>query len=195
MSEQENKECRKCDILQLAKSSLYYTTCLCLLLIIICNLSIIVKSILFHGSPPSLFGRSMLVNMSSNIIGIEKGDLLFFEYEEPENLKADDVVALMNGDSIFLGRISVSKEEGTERVLASTDKVTEEKNDYLVTASNLVGTYKRGISKIGNFIMWSQSTTGIVVLVVIPLIYSFIHEKNIKKKHETYMKLLNKDDN
>lgn len=175
-------------------SIVYYLLCSVLILIIICNLTIIIKGIFKPEEPPTMFGVAMLVDMSDCMYEIDKGDLIFIVHEDMNKLYKDDIISFMEGRTIRLGRIiseNIEVIESGQKIktgfIAKADNWGE-KFDTVVNDENSIGLFRYRIPKLGFFILWAQTLPGILILVVIPLLLNFAYEYYLKRKHEKLLK-------
>lgn len=174
------------------------STVLCIIfsLILICNLTIIIKGTVNPKTPPSVFGVTPLVVMSGSMSGdaedhIEVGDLIFSSKAEPAKLQVGDVISFMESETTVVTHriIEVGKtEDGKIQWITKGDaNNTEDKKP--VTEDQLVGVYKMRIPKAGDFAMFMQTSLGIIIFVGIPLfafiIYDIIRRNMQAKKENT----------
>lgn len=174
------------------------STVLCIIfsLILICNLTIIIKGTVNPKTPPSVFGVTPLVVMSGSMSGdaedhIEVGDLIFSSKAEPAKLQVGDVISFMESETTVVTHriIEVGKtEDGKIQWITKGDaNNTEDKKP--VTEDQLVGVYKMRIPKAGDFAMFMQTSLGMIIFVGIPLfafiIYDIIRRNMQAKKENT----------
>ncbi len=167
--------------------------CLILLPVLVINVTLIIKSYTNKDTVPSIGGVfPMIVLTDSMYPVIESGDLIICRQEAPENVKVGDVI-------IFFDPMGSGTHTVTHRVAAITQ--TEEgelafvtKGDYNnsedlkpAPASKLVGVYESRIPKAGNVAMFMQTTVGLIVCVVLPLLVlvaiDLIRTRRFEKKH------------
>ena len=174
------------------------STVLCIIfsLILICNLTIIIKGTVNPKTPPSVFGVTPLVVMSGSMSGdaedhIEVGDLILSSKAEPAKLQVGDVISFMESETTVVTHriIEVGKtEDGKIQWITKGDaNNTEDKKP--VTEDQLVGVYKMRIPKAGDFAMFMQTSLGMIIFVGIPLfafiIYDIIRRNMQAKKENT----------
>ena len=167
--------------------------CLVLLPILVINVTLIIKSYTNKDTVPSFGGIfPMIVLTDSMYSEIQRGDLIICRQVEPENVKIGDVI-------VFFDPMGSGTHTVTHRVAAITRTEEDElafvtKGDYNNTedlkpapASKLVGVYQRRIPKAGNVAMFMQTTAGLIVCVVLPLLVlvaiDLIRTKRFEKKH------------
>ena len=171
-------------------------TVLCIILvpILIINLTLIAKSFMNKDEVPSIAGTMPLIVLTDSMHPeIESGDLIICKTIKAEDVKLDDVISFFdpagNGTSIVTHRvIEIVEEEGTLSFRTKGDNNnTEDKN--LVPAENLVGIYKSRIPGAGHIAMFMQSTAGLIICVVLPIIlivaYDLIRRRIYEKNKQS----------
>ena len=171
-------------------------TVLCIILIpvLIINLTLIAKSFINKDEVPSIAGTMPLIVLTDSMYPeIESGDLIICKTIKAEDVKLDDVISFFdpagNGTSIVTHRvIEIVEEEGTLSFRTKGDNNnTEDKN--LVPAENLVGIYKSRIPAAGHVAMFMQSTAGLIICVVLPIIllvaYDLIRRRIYEKNKQS----------
>jgi len=152
-------------------------TVLCVILIpvLIINLTLIVKSYVNKDEVPSIGGTFPLIVLTDSMYPeIESGDLIICHTIEAEEVKVKDVISFFdpagNGTSIVTHRvIEILNEDGQLKFRTRGDNNNTEDRD-LVTADDLVGVYKTRIPGAGHIAMFMQSTAGLIICVVLPII-------------------------
>lgn len=163
--------------------------------VLLLNLTLIVKSYTNKDEVPSFGGYlPMIVLTDSMYPTIEKGDLVVDHTVDPTTLKEGDIISYFDpesqsGDAIVthrINRVVVDEEIGLS---------FETKGDFnngvdkiLVPADKVVGIYNFRIPNGGNVAMFMQTTTGLIVCVVVPLAlliaYDVIRRKMYDKKNK-----------
>lgn len=167
--------------------------CVILIPILIINLTLIVKSFVNKDEVPSIGGIFPLIVLTDSMYPeIEAGDLIINKTLEPEEVRVGDVISFFdpagNGSTIVTHRvIEITTEDGAIAFRTKGDfNNTEDK--LPVTADDLVGIYTNRIPGAGNVAMFMQTTTGLIVCVVLPIVLLVaydvirrrIYEKNKK---------------
>ena len=170
--------------------------CVILIPILIINLTLIVKSYTNQDEVPSIGGYLPLIVLTDSMDPtIESGDLIICHTEDAKEIEKGDIIAFFdpagNGSSIVTHRVvDVVTENGEIAFRTRGDNNNTEDKD-LIPAENLVGIYRTRIDGAGHIAMFMQSTTGLIICVVLPIIllvaYDIIrrriYEKN--KKDDT----------
>lgn len=149
--------------------------CIILIPILLINITLIAKSFINEDEVPSIGGVLPLIVLTDSMHPeIESGDLIICNTAEPEEIKVNDVISFFdpagNGTSIVTHRaVEIVEKDG--RIFFRTrgdNNNTEDKE--LVPAENLVGIYKMRIAGAGHVAMFMQSTAGLIICVVLPII-------------------------
>lgn len=149
--------------------------CIILIPILIINVTLIIKSYTNTEEVPSVGGYLPLIVLTDSMYPeIESGDLIICHTIEADEVEVNDIIAFFdpagNGTSIVTHRVvEVIEENGTYSFRTRGDNNNTEDKD-LVPAENLVGEYRTRIGGAGNVALFMQSTTGLIVCVVLPII-------------------------
>lgn len=164
--------------------------CIILVPILIVNITLIVRSYTNPGKVPN-FGSvvPLIVLTDSMYPNIQSGDLIICDTLEAEEVNEGDVIAFFdpagNGSSVVTHRvIEVTTENGVIAWRTQGD-ANNTPDSSLVPADNLVGRYKLRIAGAGNVAMFMQTTQGLIVCVVLPIIllvgYDYIRRRLYEK--------------
>ena len=170
--------------------------CIVLIPILAINLTLIIKSYTNKDDVPSLGGYLPLIVLTDSMYPeIHGGDLIICHKGEPEEVQEGDVIAYFdpagNGTTIVSHRVvEVSDENGEISYITKGDANNTE--DMLpVSEDDLVGVYVKRIPGVGNVAMFMQSTTGLIVCVLLPIIllvaYDVIRRRRYDKKKQDDM--------
>ncbi len=170
-------------------------TIMCIILapVLVINLTLIVKSYTNSDEVPSVAGYLPLIVLTDSMVPeIYSGDLIICHTIDAEDVKTGDVIAFFdpagNGTSIVTHRvIEVINENGEIEFKTQGDNNNTE--DRLPVPSDLlVGIYKTRIAGLGNVAMFMQSSTGLIVCVVLPIVllvaYDMIRRRLYEKKKD-----------
>ena len=177
--------------------------CVILIPILIINLTLIVKSYVNKDEVPSIGGTFPLIVLTDSMYPeIESGDLIICNTAEAEEIENNDVIAFFdpagNGTSIVTHRVTEVVEENGALQFRTRGDNNNTEDKLLVPAENLVGIYKSRIPNVGHVAMFMQSTAGLIVCVVLPILllvgYDIIrrriYEKNKQSDTDALMKEL-----
>ncbi len=178
--------------------------CIILIPILLINLTLIAKSYINQEEVPNVGGILPLIVLTDSMYPvIESGDLIICHTEEPENIQTGDVIAFFdpagNGTTIVTHRVlEVTDQDGQLAWRTKGDNNNTE-DRLLVPADKLVAIYEgTRIPGAGNVALFMQTTPGLIVCVVCPILllvgYDMIrrrlYEKSSKKDTDALMKEL-----
>ena len=177
--------------------------CIILLPILIINCILIVKSFTSEEVPNVAGTLPLIVLTDSMYPVIESGDLIFCHTEEAENIRNGDVIAFFdpagNGTTIVTHRVLEITELDGELAWRTKGDNNNTEDRMLVTAEKLVAVYEgTRIPGAGNVALFMQTTHGLILCVVLPIVllvgYDMIrrklYEKSSKKDTDALMKEL-----
>lgn len=149
--------------------------CIILIPILLINITLIAKSFINKDEVPSIGGMLPLIVLTDSMYPeIESGDLIICNTAEAEDIKVNDVISFFdpagNGTSIVTHRVIEIVEENGEIYFRTRGDNNNTEDKELVPAENLVGVYKMRIAGAGHIAMFMQSTAGLIVCVVLPII-------------------------
>lgn len=167
--------------------------CIILIPILLINITLIVKSYTNADEVPKIGGYCPLIVLTGSMEPeISSGDLIIVRKIDGADVKQGDVIAFFdpdgNGMSVLTHRVTeIVNEDGTLSFRTKGDaNNTEDK--ALVTSDKLVGIYKTKISGAGNIAMFMQTTAGLIICVVLPLIilvgYDLIRRRQYEKANQ-----------
>lgn len=170
--------------------------CVVLALILVCNLTIIVKGTINPEMPPSVLGTTPLVVLSGSMSGdavdhIEVGDLIFATKADPEQLQEGDVISFMESETTVVTHriIEVGKSEDGKIQWKTKGDANNAEDKKPVTEDQLIGKYKTRIPKAGDFAMFMQTPIGMMIFVGVPvfgyIIYDIIRRRRQAQKEDT----------
>ena len=149
--------------------------CIILIPILLINITLIAKSFINKDEVPSIGGTLPLIVLTDSMHPeIESGDLIICKTAEAEDIKVNDVISFFdpagNGTSIVTHRVIEIVEEDGEIYFRTRGDNNNTEDKELVPAENLVGVYKMRVAGAGHIAMFMQSTAGLIVCVVLPII-------------------------
>lgn len=163
--------------------------CVILIPILIVNVTLIVKSYTNEDEVPS-FGSflPMIVLTDSMYPEIEKGDLIICKTADAADIKVEDVISFFdpagNGTSVVTHRVVEIINENGQLSFRTKGDFNNTEDKELVPAANLVGVYKMRIAGAGNVAMFMQTTTGLVICVVLPIILLVAYDVIRRRMYE-----------
>jgi signal peptidase len=148
---------------------------LILIPILVSNVSLIVQSYTNTEEVPKLSGFSPLIVLTGSMEpAIDSGDLIIVRQIDSADVAVGDIIAFFDpasdSDSIVTHRVTDISSEGDTLAFTTKGDANNVEDSLQVPSENLVGLYYTKINGFGNVAMFMQTTTGLVVCVVLPLI-------------------------
>ena len=167
--------------------------CIILIPILLINITLIAKSYINKDEVPSIGGTFPLIVLTDSMYpDIKSGDLIICNTAEAEDVKVNDVISFFdpagNGPSIVTHRVIEIVEEDGEILFRTRGDNNNTEDKELVPTENLVGVYKMRIAGAGHIAMFMQSTAGLIICVVLPIIllvgYDIIRRRIYEKNNK-----------
>ena len=138
--------------------------CVVFVPLLLINVTLIVKSYTSPDKVPDFLGYKPFIVLSGSMEpSIMTGDMVFVKETDPDSLKVGDVIAYKSGSAVVTHRIVEVKSENGETRYVTADQ-------GLVKPADVEGIYQRRIAGAGNLAMFMQTTTGMILFVVCPLV-------------------------
>ena len=149
--------------------------CIILLPILLINITLIIKSYTNADEVPSVGGYLPLIVLTDSMYPyIESGDLIICHTIEGDDVKVGDVISYFdpegNGTSIVTHRVTEVTTDDKGLAFKTKGDANNVEDSMLVPEKSLVGIYKSRIAGAGNVAMFMQTSTGLIVCVVLPLL-------------------------
>lgn len=169
--------------------------CVILVPILIVNCTLLVKSWIHKDEVPDFVGTVPLIVLTDSMYpDIKSGDLIICKTVTPEEVELGDVISFYdpagNGTSVVTHKvIEVINEDG--KISFKTKGINNNTEDRLpVPSGNLVAEYTGiRIPGAGNVAIFMQTTPGLIVCVILPIIllvgYDIIRRKIYEKNNKT----------
>lgn len=152
-------------------------TILCIILvpILIINVTLLVKSYTNTEKVPSIGGHFPMIVLTDSMLPlISSGDLIFCVTVEPEDVQVGDVISFFDpmgsGTAVVTHRVLEIMEKDGELSFRTKGDNNNAEDQVAVPEKNLVGLYQSRIPGAGNIAMFMQTTAGLIVCVVLPII-------------------------
>lgn len=145
--------------------------CVIFIPLLLINVTLIVKSYTNPNAVPDFMGYKPFIVLSGSMEpSIMTGDMVFVKEADPVNLKTGDVIAYKSGTAVVTHRIiDVTTENGETRYITQGD-ANESPDQTSVRPEDVEGIYCRRLAGAGNLAMFMQTTTGMILFVVCPLV-------------------------
>jgi signal peptidase len=149
--------------------------CIILLPILAINITLIIKSYTNTDEVPSVGGYLPLIVLTDSMYPyIESGDLIICHTIPAADVKEGDVIAFFdpegNGTSIVTHRVIEVTADDAGLAFKTKGDANNVEDSLPVPAKSLVGIYRSRIAGAGNVAMFMQTSTGLIVCVVLPLL-------------------------
>lgn len=165
--------------------------CVILVPILIINVTLIVKSYVNKDEVPGIGGVKPLIVLTDSMAPkIKSGDLIICKEADADDIEKGDIISFFdpagNGTSVVTHRVIevINNEDGTVSFRTRGDNNNTE-DKVLVPQANLVGEYKSRIPLAGHVAMFMQTTPGLIICVILPIIllvaYDIIRRKMYDK--------------
>ena len=164
--------------------------CALLMPILVVNVTLIVKSYTNKDAVPSFGGLFPLIVLTDSMYpDIQSGDLILCRQVDAEAVHVGDVISFFdpagNGSSIVTHRVVEITEEDGKLSFRTKGDYNNVEDKALVPADKVVGVYLRRIPKAGTVAMFMQTTEGLIVCVVLPLVllvgYDILRTRKLEK--------------
>ena len=167
--------------------------CVILLPVLLINVTLIAKSYINADEVPSVGGMfPMIVLTDSMYPMIESGDLIICHTAEADEIKVDDVISFYDpmgsGTSVVTHRVLEIVSEDGEIAFRTKGDNNNTEDTALVPAENLIGIYRSRIPKVGHVAMFMQTTPGLIVCCVCPILllvgYDVLRRRKLEKSQK-----------
>ena len=174
--------------------------CVILVPMLIVNCTLIVKSFINKEKVPDFGGFLPLIVLTDSMYpDIKSGDLIFCKTVEAEDVSEGDVISFFdpagNGSAVVTHKVVQVIDEGG-KISFKTKGINNNTEDKIpVPAENLVGEYiDIRIPGAGNVAIFMQSTEGLILCVILPMVafvaYDIIRRKMYEKTKGNDMQVL-----
>ena len=164
--------------------------CVILIPILVINCTLIIKSYTNKDQVPSISGIfPMIILTDSMYPEFESVDLIICNTAEPEEIKVGDVICFYdpegNGTATVTHRVQevVTDDEGNLAWITKGDANNTE-DLPTVPAKNLIGVYKTRLKGLGNVAMFMQTTQGLIICVICPIIFLVAYDVIRRRAYE-----------
>lgn len=168
--------------------------CVVLVPILIVNCILIFKSVTNSNEVPSVGGAVPFIVLSDSMYPqIQSGDLIVCREVSAEQVKQGDIVSFFDPDSVGSAVVThrvaavTTADDGTLQFTTKGDANNTE-DASPVPADNIIGVYQFRLAGLGNVAMFMQTTQGLVVCVVLPIVllvvYDVLRRRSFDKKNQ-----------
>lgn len=155
--------------------------CVLLSLMLLCNVTIIIKGTVAPERPPSILGVTPLAVLTGSMSGdaedhIEAGDLVLAKEVDTSTLEKGDVISFLEKNSTIVVThriIDIQKVDGGIAYVTKGD-ANNVQDSVLVTPDRVVGLYQARIPHLGEFMIFLQKPMGMFMFIGIPVLVMVI---------------------
>ena len=164
--------------------------CIVLIPILIINCTLIVKSYTNKDEVPSVGGIfPMIILTDSMNPEFKSGDLIICKNAKAEAVKEGDIICFFdptgNGTTTVTHRVTeVATDENGDIAWVTKGDANNTEDETVVPAKNLVGIYEKSFSGIGNVAMFMQTTQGLIICVICPIILLVVYDIIRRRMYE-----------
>lgn len=167
--------------------------CIILLPVLIINITLIAKSYLNKDEIPKLGGYCPLIVMTGSMEPtINSGDLIIVKQAAAGDIKKGDIISFYdpdgNGTSVLTHRVTDILSSDSSLSFRTKGDANNAEDSKAVDAGKLIGIYKTRIKNAGSVAMFMQSTAGLIVCVILPLLllvgYDIIRRRRYEKSNQ-----------
>jgi signal peptidase len=166
--------------------------CVILIPILVMNCILIVKGLASPDEVPSIFGKIPLIVLTESMDPeIKAGDLIICDEVDPAALKEGDVISYLDpdgsGSSIVTHRIIevMVNEKNSEMSFRTKGDNNNIEDRLSVPDENIVGKWTEvRFWQLGRVLLFTQSTLGVILLIIIPVAAFVVYEIMKRKKQD-----------
>ena len=167
--------------------------CIILIPILIINITLIIKSHTNKDDVPKIGGYCPLIVLTGSMEPeIKDGDLIIVKQIDGNDVKVGDVISFFDpestSNSVLTHRVTEIINENGSLSFRTKGDANNTEDKMAVPEDELVGIYKSRIPGAGNIAMFMQSTAGLVICVILPLIllvgYDIIRRRHYEKENQ-----------
>lgn len=164
--------------------------CIILIPILIINCTLIIKSYTNKDEVPSIGGTLPLIVLTDSMYpNIQSGDLILCHTIDAKDVKKGDIISFFdpagNGTSVVTHRVNkITKDDKGNLAWITKGDANNTRDDAIVPADKLVGVYQHRFSGLGNVAMFMQTTQGLIICVICPIILLIAYDMIRRKIYE-----------
>lgn len=170
--------------LQWITTAIGVALCVIFIPLLLINVTLIVKSYTNPNQVPDFMGYKPFIVLSGSMEPeIMTGDMVLVKNTDAGNLQKGDVISYKSGEAVITHRIIDVKAEDGEVCYVTQGDANDSPDQTMVRPADVEGIYRRRIPGMGKAAMFMQTTTGMIIFVVCPLLL-FIVWDIIRRKLE-----------
>ena len=168
--------------------------CVVLVPILILNCTLLFKSVTNSNEVPSVGGVVPFIVLSDSMYPeIQSGDLIVCREADADQVKEGDIVSFFDPDStgsaVVTHRVvAVSTADDGSLQFTTKGDANNTEDVSPVPADNIIGIYQARVPGLGNVAMFMQTTQGLIVCVVVPIVllvaYDVLRRRSYDKRNQ-----------
>lgn len=165
------------------KKYLKYTLCIFLILILIYNVTIIMKSIINPSKTPSFFGIKTYIIVSGSMEpNLNIGDIIIVR--DTDDIEVGDIISFRENMEIITHRVNdIQILDGEKKYQTKGDNNNNVDTEFIIL-KNIEGKVINKIPKLGKVLLILQRKEVIIIAIVGYYIWMFRRSKGVKKDGE-----------
>lgn len=193
MNKKEKKKTEKTSVNHKILTVIGTVLCIILIPVLAINIALIAQSYIHPDKVPSVGKVFPLIVLSDSMYPeIQGGDLIICNTIAADNVQVGDVIAFFdpagNGTSIVTHRVTEIAEQDGSVAWHTQGDANNTEDAALVPADKLVGVYKTRIAGAGRVAMFMQTTKGLIICVILPIILLVGYDVIRRRKYEKTQK-------
>ena len=173
---------------------------ICLIPLLIYNITLIIQSVINPNETPSFFGIKTYVIISGSMLPeLDIGDIVIVKDEEQSEYKEGDIISFREDENVITHRISkIIEENGVKKYVTKGDNNNTEDLES-IEREQIEGKVIGKISFLGKLALLLQGKIVIITIVILLYLYISIsikikNKKKIRRKKRVEYEKLNKED-
>lgn len=163
--------------------------CILVVFILIVNVTLIIKGHTGKENMPSFMGYiPVIVCVDEMEPIINNGDLAICKKTDVSEIEPNDIICYYNaaiyGESVVTKRVSNVRADNNDIYFETISENGDALSATLVAADDVIGVYLFRLMGAGNLLLFMQSTAGLILFVIIPIILFTLYEVSVRVKSE-----------
>lgn len=164
--------------------------CVVLVPMLLVNCILIISHLTQKDRVPSVGGIFPMIVLTDSMEGtFDSGSLIICRATQPEKIQAGDIICFYdpqgNGTSTVTHRVvRVEKDEGGKPLFVTKGDANNVEDLSAVSGDRVLGTYRFSIPRLGSFALFMQSTTGVLLFVVLPVLLMLCYDLVRRRLYE-----------
>ena len=186
----KNKGAKGSDSVNLVLTVIGSIMCIILIPILIVNCTLIIKSFINKDEVPSFGGVLPLIVLTDSMYpDIKSGDLIICKEIDPEEIEVGDVISFYdpagNGTAVVTHKVIDILEEDGKRSFRTKGINNNTEDKLPVSADKVIAEYSGiRIPAAGNVAIFMQTTAGLIICVVVPIVLFVGYDILRRRKYE-----------